>query len=129
MAPVSRWFRLPCWVMAALFAVCVALQYNDPDPIRWMLIYGTAMVVSVLLPLKRDAAKVGVLVAALALVWSAILILGIWDKVSLSDVWLKMSEKGGAVEEEREAGGLLIEGVWLVLASWYRLRRAASASS
>jgi hypothetical protein len=124
MAPVSRWFKLPCWVMAALFALCVALQYNDPDPIRWMVIYGAAMVVSVLLPMKRDAAKAGVILGAAALVWAAVLVLGIYDKVSLSDVWLKMSEKGGAVEEEREAGGLLIEGVWLVLASWYRLRRA-----
>ena len=124
MAPVSRWFKLPCWVMAALFALCVALQYNDPDPIRWMLIYGAAMVISALLPMKRDAAKLGIVVAAVALVWAALLILGIYDKVTFSDVFLKMSEKGGAVEEEREAGGLLIEGVWLVVASWYRLRRA-----
>lgn len=124
MAPVSRWFKLPCWVMAALFAICVALQYNDPDPIRWMLIYGAAMVVSILMPMKRDAAKLGLVVALIALVWAAMLILGIYDKVTLSDVFLKMSEKGGAVEEEREAGGLLIEGVWLVFASWYRLRRS-----
>ena len=124
MAPVSRWFKLPSWVMAALFAVCVALQYNDPDPIRWMLIYGAAMVVSILMPMKRDAAKVGLVVALIALVWATVLILGIYDKVTFSDVFLKMSEKGGAVEEEREAGGLLIEGVWLVLAGWYRLRRA-----
>ena len=124
MAPVSRWFKLPCWVMAALFAICVALQYNDPDPIRWMLIYGAAMVISILMPMKRDAAKLGLVVALIALVWAAMLILGIYDKVTLSDVFLKMSEKGGAVEEEREAGGLLIEGVWLVFASWYRLRRS-----
>ncbi|CAN5888505.1 hypothetical protein BH11MYX3_BH11MYX3_43650 [soil metagenome] len=123
MAPVSRWFKLPCWVMAALFAVCVALQYNDPDPIRWMLIYGAATVISILLPLKRQAALSGYAVGALALVWAAVLIYGIWGKVALSDVVEKMSEKGGAVEEEREAGGLLIEGVWLVLASFYRSRR------
>lgn len=124
MAPVSRWFKLPCWVMAALFAICVALQYNDPDPIRWMLIYGAAMVISILMPAKRNAAKLGLIVALIALVWAAMLVLGIYDKVTFSDVFLKMSEKGGAVEEEREAGGLLIEGAWLALASWYRLRRA-----
>jgi transmembrane protein TMEM220 len=124
MAPVSRWFKLPCWVMAALFAVYVALQYNDPDPIRWMLIYGAAMVISVLLPMKRQASLAGYAVGALALIWAAILVYGIWGKVSLSDVVEKMSEKGGAVEEEREAGGLLIEGVWLVLASFYRSRRS-----
>lgn len=124
MAPVSRWFKVPSWLMAALLGLCVALQYNDPDPIRWMLIYGAGMVVSALLPMKRDAAKAGLVVGLAALVWAALLILEVYDKVSLSDAWLKMSEKGGAVEIEREAGGLLIEGVWLVLGSWYRLRRA-----
>lgn len=124
MAPVSRWFRLPCWVMAAYFVFCVVVQYNDPDPIRWMAVYGVAAILSAVMPMKRDAAKLGLVIGALALVWSAILIYGIWGKVAFSDTFTKMSEKGGAVEEEREAGGLLIEGVWLTLASWYRLRRA-----
>ena len=35
-----------------------------------------------------------------------------------------MSEKGGAVEEGREAGGLAIEGVWLLAAALFRSRRA-----
>ncbi|MBA3460155.1 MAG: transmembrane 220 family protein [Deltaproteobacteria bacterium] len=124
MAPVSRWFKLTCWVMAALFALCVALQHNDPDPLRWMLIYGAALVVSVLLPMYRAAAKVGAILGAAALVWTVMLLIPIWDKVSPSDAFLKMSEKGGAVEDLREAGGLAIEGLWLALASWYRLRRA-----
>ncbi len=123
-APPSGWFKLPCWVMAALFAVCVVLQYNDPDPIRWMLIYGTAMGISILLPFDRRVATAGLAVGAIALVWAVILISGIWGKVALSDIVEKMSEKGGAVEEEREAGGMLIEGVWLALASLVRRRRA-----
>lgn len=123
-APVPRWFTVPCWIMAALFAVCVVLQYNDPDPIRWMIIYGLAMGISALLPFDRRVTLAAFAVGAFALVWAAILISGIWDKVELSDVVGKMSEKGGAVEEEREAGGLLIEGIWLVLAAVYRRRRA-----
>ncbi len=124
MAPVSRWFTLACWVMAALFATCVALQYNDPDPIRWMLIYGAGMVISILLPMRRQAALAGYALGAVTLIWAAVLIHGIWGVVSLGDIVGKMSEKGGAVEEEREAGGLLIEGLWLVLASFHRSRRS-----
>lgn len=123
-APVPGWFKFPCWLMAALFAVCVVLQYNDPDPIRWMLVYGVAMGISALLPFDRRVAIAGFVIGALALAWAVLLISGIYDKVAFSDVFGKMSEKGGAVEEEREAGGLLIEGVWLVLASAYRRRRA-----
>jgi hypothetical protein len=124
MAPVSRWFKITCWVMAAILALCVVLQYNDPDPLRWMLIYGAGTVITVLLPIHRDAAKLGALAGAAALVWTVMLLIPIWEKVSPSDAFLKMSEKGGAVEELREAGGLAIEGVWLVLASWFRLRRS-----
>jgi hypothetical protein len=28
--------------MAVLFLVAAAVQYNDPDPLRWMAIYGLA---------------------------------------------------------------------------------------
>src|SRR3954469_22129488 len=124
MAPPSRWFRVPCWLMAAYFVFAVVVQYNDPDPIRWMAIYGGAAIVSALLPVQRRAAQVGLVLGAIALVWGLILLAGIWGKVEVADIVNKMSEKGGAVEEERECGGLLIEAVWLGLAGWYRLRRA-----
>ena len=36
------------WVMLAAFLFSVAVQYNDPDPIRWMLIYGLAALACIL---------------------------------------------------------------------------------
>jgi hypothetical protein len=124
MAPPSRWFRLPCWLMAAYFLFAVVVQYNDPDPIRWMAIYGGAMIVSAILPMQRSAALPGLVLAAISLVWGLVLLHGIWGKVEFSDIVTKMSEKGGAVEEERECGGLVIEFAWLAIACGYRLRRA-----
>jgi len=124
MKPVPGWFRYASYVMAALLAVCVALQYNDPDPIRWMAMYGAAMVVSALLPSKKPLVPVGFVVAAVALVWSAYLLYGVWGRMEVADLVEKMSEKGGAVEEGRESGGLAIAGFWLVFASAFRSRRA-----
>jgi len=124
MKPVPGWFRYASYVMAALLAVCVALQYNDPDPIRWMAMYGAAMVVSALLPSKKPLVPVGYVVAAVALVWSAYLLYGVWGRMEVADLVEKMSEKGGAVEEGRESGGLAIAGFWLVFASAFRSRRA-----
>ena len=124
MKPVPGWFRYASYVMAALLAVCVALQYNDPDPIRWMAMYGAAMVVSALLPSKKPLVPVGYVVAAFALVWSAYLLYGVWGRMEVADLVEKMSEKGGAVEEGRESGGLAIAGFWLVFASAFRSRRA-----
>ncbi len=66
------------------------------------------------------------MVALGAAAWAAVLVTGIWGKVGLSDVWLKMSEKGGAVEEEREAGGLLIVAIGLALGWWVHRPRAGA---
>ena len=123
-APVATWFKVVSWTMAAYLFVCVALQYNDPDPIRWMLIYGAGALTSVLLPIKKPAAALALLIGMVALAWSFYLIHSIWGLIALSDLTSKMSEKGGAVEVGREAGGLLIEGVWLMLAAAYRGARA-----
>ena len=123
-APVATWFKAVSWLMAGLLFVCVALQYNDPDPIRWMLIYGAGAVTSVLLPIKKPTAALALLVGMVALAWSFYLIHSVWGLIALSDLTSKMSEKGGAVEEGREAGGLLIEGVWMMAAAAYRGARA-----
>jgi hypothetical protein len=123
MKPVPGWFRFASYVMAALLAVCVALQYNDPDPIRWMIMYGAAMIVAALLPSKKALVPIGFLVAAVALAWAAYLLHEVWGRMAVTDLVEKMSEKGGAVEEGRESGGLAIAGVWLVFASAFRRTR------
>lgn len=124
MRPVPAWFRWLAYLMAALLATCVVLQYNDPDPLRWMVIYGAGVVISVLLPARRAAAVPGAVMAALALAWAAYLVYDTWGVIAVSDLTSKMSEKGGAVEEGREAGGLAIQGVWLLAGSVIRRRWA-----
>lgn len=121
--PPAPWFRWLAYTMAALLAVSVVLQYNDPDPVRWMAIYGVGALLSVALPARRAAALPGVVLGAAALGWAAYLVYDTWGAISLGDLTGRMSEKGGAVEEGREAGGLAIEGVWLVAAGLYRRRR------
>ena len=119
-APVATWFKATSFAMAGLLLVCVALQHNDPDPIRWMAMYGAGAVVSVLLPSKKPLAALALLLGLVALAWAIYLISTVWGRIALSDLTSKMSEKGGAVEVGREAGGLIIEGVWLMLAASYR---------
>ena len=41
-------FRLLNGLMAVLFAVAVVVQFNDPDPLRWVAVYGAALTVSAL---------------------------------------------------------------------------------
>jgi hypothetical protein len=110
--------------MAALLATCVALQYNDPDPARWIAIYGAGALISAALPARRAAALPAALVGVFALAWAAYLVHRTWGAIDLADLTGKMSEKGGAVEEGREAGGLAIGGAWLLAGAALRRRRA-----
>ena len=124
MPPVPGWFRVASYVMAALFGVCVVLQYNDPDPLRWMAIYGAIAAVAALLPSKKALVLVGLVLAIAALAWAGVLLYGVWGRMEIADLAHKMSEKGGAVEEGREAGGLAIAGAWMLFAAAFRRRRA-----
>ena len=124
MKPVPGWFRYASYAMAALLVVCIVLQHNDPDPIRWMLMYGVAAIVTALLPAKKQLVPAGFLVAAVALLWAAYLLVVVWGRMEVTDLANKMSEKGGAVEAGRESGGLGIAGLWLVFASGFRRTRS-----
>lgn len=112
---------------AVFVAVCVlsaAVQYNDPDPLRWIAMYLACGVGAgwVLLDARRwpVAALAGVIAAA----WALVLWAGVGGQVETSDLWKKMSEKGGRVEEMREAGGLTIVAVGALWAAWAGRKRA-----
>lgn len=126
MAPA--WFRTVSWVMAALYLLSVAVQYNDPDPLRWMAMYGAAAVAAALLPSRRWAIGLALSVAAAALLWAVVLTPDIWGRVGFTDLWKKMSEKGGAVEIEREIGGLALVVAWMVPGALLRRRQLRASA-
>jgi hypothetical protein len=119
-------FVVASWVFAVLFAVCVLLQYNDPDPLRWMALYGAAAVASAAVPYWRRGWIAAVLVGLVAAAWALWLWAHVLGFVEVGDLWRKMSEKGGKVEEMREAGGLTIVAAWLCMSAWIGRRRDAA---
>jgi hypothetical protein len=110
--------------LAVLFAISVGLQVNDPDPIRWMAIYGIAGIGIGVLPARRAISLVVIAVGLFAAGWSAYLGQQVFNVIHLSDLWLKMTDKGGAVEVGREAGGLAIVAVGLLACGAFRATRA-----
>jgi hypothetical protein len=101
-------------VMAALFLFAVVVQYNDPDPVRWMAIYGAACVVAVSAAIRGRAPRwlaaiVGIVALAWALDWAfGVSSLGLY--AHMFDAW---EMKSVPIEEAREASGLLIVAVWM----------------
>jgi hypothetical protein len=109
---------MPAWangLMAILFLVAVAVQRNDPDPLRWMAIYGLAALACVLAVAGRLPRLAPVLIGLVALVWAATIAPGVLGRVSLGDLFESYAMKSESVEEAREMGGLTIVTVWMAL--------------
>ena len=118
--------------MALLFGLCVAVQYNDPDPLPWMGMYGAALVLCVLGALARPPRDAAIIVGVLALVWagtqSSSFLTCITTKDACFSSWDMHNDL--VAEEAREVGGLFIVAAWsLVVFSDANRRRKRSDAS
>ena len=102
--------------MTGLFAVALAVQYNDPDPGRWMLIYGAAGVVSVWVVVRGSAPlPPAVIVGLVALFMGLAIGRGVLGSVAFSEMFQSWEMKSSEIEDAREASGLLIVAGWMAV--------------
>lgn len=107
-----------------VFVLSAAVQFNDPDPVRWAAVYLSAAAMCVLQMLKLTPRWLPPTLLAIAVGWACLLVPSVAGQVSLADVFASISMKTRDVEEAREIGGLLLVASWAgVLA--YRQRRIA----
>ena len=111
--------------MAVLFAFAAAVQYNDPDPLQWMAMYGLAMLACGLARAGRLPRLLTALAGLGALVWAGTLAPGVVERVSLGELFQSYGMLSTAVEEGREMGGLLIVAAWMGVLTLVRAGRAA----
>ena len=107
---LSQLSRIAIAICAALFFVFAALQYNDPDPIQWMAIYGAAAVACALAAWRgRIDFRMPLAVLAAALIWAALELPAVLGHKSFIDN-LRLGEgmRDPQTEISREVGGLLI---------------------
>ncbi len=99
-------------IMSCVFAACIFVQYNDPDPVMWMAIYAIGLVLT-LISIKGSLSQYWYLIAGIAMLATAVYIMLQVENLNLMDVFSSFSMATNSVEEFREAGGLLIQGIWL----------------
>jgi hypothetical protein len=110
-------------LMAVLFFLSAALQYNDPDPIGWICIYSAAAIVSLWAAIRRVPLQIPAVVGAVALVWALTLLPRLVGKpIIWSQVFGAIEMANTVVEEVRETGGLLIITIWMAILSFYSSR-------
>jgi len=104
-------------LMALLFLFGAAVQYNDPDPLQWVAIYIAAAVASLMAFRDRQPRWFAGLVGVVAEVWAATIARQV-DLASLGHMFDEFEMHSLAVEEAREATGLLIIALWMAMLFW-----------
>ncbi len=102
-------FRIFGYIFAILCLISAVLQYNDPDPLIWMLIYGTAAAASIAFSLKKLVSLIPLILGFLGMVGFIYVFPQHFQGFDLSNGTLKN------VEEGREAFGLLILSIIMFL--------------
>lgn len=125
---MSVWRALN-WIMAVLFLLAVLVQWNDPDPVRWMAIYGAAVAACLAAAVRgRVPIAAPLLVMVIALAWSVATMREVpaaADYTHMFDAW---EMKSITVEEAREATGLLIVAAWMFVIAVAQRRGAGKRS-
>lgn len=120
----ARFWTLANGIMLLMFLFSASVQFNDPDPLRWIGIYGVAAVVCGLEIRRRVPVWAAMTVAIIALVWAASLYYRA-NEVRIISLFAEWEMRDVRIEEAREMYGLTIVGFWmLVIASvgWKRAR-------
>lgn len=101
---------MPGWIRAANAGMSVLLlyaafvQHNDPDPIPWIALYGSASLCAAVVGIRgRLPWQAAAVIALVALTWSAWWATGVIGQQPLFE------------EEGRETMGLAIAGAWMAL--------------
>jgi hypothetical protein len=107
--------------MTVLFALAIAVQYNDPDPLYWMALYTPAALLSGLAFAGRFRPGPSALAFAVYLVLALYWLPALLQAGPESFTSWRM---GSAADEEvREAAGIALCAVWTGVLAW-RARRA-----
>ena len=117
------------WFMCALFLLAVVVQWNDPDPLQWMAIYGAALAICLMVATRgRVAIAAPLVVMAVALVWGVVTMGDVPTAATYTHMFDAWEMKSISVEEAREASGLLIVAGWMLVLVVAQRRGAGKTS-
>jgi len=110
------------YLFAAMLAITAALQFNDPDPLYWVLAYGLGAVVAVMHALGKRAVFLAALTLGMVLSGMMYAVPGFAEYLQAGDygsITGSMDGPNAYVEPAREFIGLLIA---LLIVGSYSLR-------
>ncbi|MCX6948086.1 MAG: hypothetical protein NTX39_00235 [Opitutae bacterium] len=114
-------------IMAGLFAFSVTLQFNDPNPAPWILLYGISAVAAGLAAAGRPSRYLAFGVLAICAIWEIqYLRVGAWHTPfsALVAEWHMTNE---TIVLGREFYALILIGIWMTVIGCTARRNAPPA--
>lgn len=110
----------PTWtaanvVFALVFVFSAVVQWNDPDPYVWVVVYGAAAAACVQAIRRRNRVWLPAAVGLVALAWAASFAPGVLGEVEFLEMFGAFEMESVAIEESREMYGLLIVAGWMAV--------------
>jgi hypothetical protein len=115
------------WVLLLAFTFGAIVQYNDPDPLAWTLVYLGAAIATLLAILNSPRWEVPALVGAGSILWGLSIAPRVIGQVPFMSMFGAFEMKDIGIEESREMYGLFMIGGWCVLLALATLRQRRQA--
>jgi len=98
------------WIMVSLFIVFAAIQWNDPDPLKWMCLYGAMAIFIILYQLEYQIKSLFAISAIIFLVYGLFLFPSLlqWIQSGMPSLAGEMKAESPEIEDMRELGGVII---------------------
>lgn len=108
---------------AVVFAFAAALQFNDPHPVPWVLLYGLAAVsCGAAWARHRLTVRAALPVGIAALVWGLTYLPSVLRHGQVASMFDEWTMRNAEVLESREMFGLLLVAAWMAVIVWDRRR-------
>jgi hypothetical protein len=99
-------------IFLVAFLLSILVQFNDPDPLRWIAIYSIMVVICGLHHFAQLRWYIAAIAIVVSVVWIVSLLPALNQGVPWSEVLGSLTMQNDTVEEVREIGGLLLVLLW-----------------
>ena len=114
-------WRVTAILMTGLLILSAIVQWNDPDPLRWILCYSVSAIITLCSLIRPLPPSIPLIWGLVVLLSSLLVGMDLWmseGQLEWSSFWNAIAMRNETVELGRELGGLLLVTGWMAVLTW-----------